>query len=241
MSEPIHYEILGDFCPGLKLDLPPGQEVLAEPGAMLSVTPQVEIDTSVSGGFLRGLKRKFLAGESLFMTRFIASAPGASVLLAAPYPGQILPLYLDGSNHILCQRSAFLCSVGPVDLSIALIRRLRTGFLGGEGFILQRLEGNGLAFIHAGGTLREVTLAPGENLRVDTGCLVALEESIDYDIQYVGGIKKAFFGGEGLFFASLTGPGTVWLQTLPIEKIFGAWQRHSQRGGLLSAIVRIFS
>jgi uncharacterized protein (TIGR00266 family) len=164
------------------------------------------------------LKRKLLAGESLFITYFRSNAAGARLAFAGPYPGKIIHMPLAG-QEMLCQRDAFLCATGNIDLSIAFTKRLGAGFFGGEGFILQKMEGTGDLFIHSGGTIVTHDLRPGERLRVDTGCLVALEPSVDYDIERVGGIKTSLFGGEGLFFASLTGPGRVWLQTLPFSRL----------------------
>lgn len=241
-SDVIQYRLIGDFCPGVALELPPGAAVQAEPGAMLYMTPQIRLDSEIAGGIGRGLKRKFLAGESLFMSRFIAEAPGARVAFAAPLPGQILPLILGGGPAILCQRSAYLCSSGEIDLAAVLTRRLRAGFFGGEGFILQKLSGIGLLFIHASGTLEEIELASGESIRADTGCLVGFEETVDYDIRYIGGLKKAVFGGEGLFLAELTGPGKVWLQTLPARRLLdGLRGSHRGEGGIMSFIFRLFS
>jgi uncharacterized protein (TIGR00266 family) len=152
------------------------------------------------------------------MTYFRAQGQAGKVAFAGPYPGKIVHLELKG-QQILCQKDAFLCAVGDVDLSIAFTRRIGAGFFGGEGFILEKLEGNGEVFIHSGGTIVPMQLGPGERLKVDTGCLVAFDASIDYDIIRVGGIKTSLFGGEGLFFASLVGPGRVWLQTLPFSRL----------------------
>jgi uncharacterized protein (TIGR00266 family) len=172
----------------------------------------------MEGGFLGGLKRKFLAGESFFITHFRATNGPGRVAFAGPYPGKIVMVDLQ-RQAILCQKDAFLCALGEVDISIAFTKRIGAGFFGGEGFILQKLEGTGLTFLHSGGTILPMTLAAGERLRVDTGCLVALDPTVDYDIVRVGGIKTSLFGGEGLFFAALTGPGRVWLQTLPFSRL----------------------
>jgi uncharacterized protein (TIGR00266 family) len=172
----------------------------------------------MTGGFLGGLKRKILAGESFFLTFFRSHTPSARVAFAGPYPGKIMRMPL-ANSAVICQRDAFLCAAGPIDINIAFTKRLGAGFFGGEGFILQKLEGSGEAFIHSGGTIIEMTLKPGEKLRVDTGCLVAFDPTVDYDIQFVGGIKTAIFGGEGLFFATMTGPGRVWIQTLPFSRL----------------------
>ena len=171
----------------------------------------------MQGGIVKGLMRKFLAGESLFMSVFRCHSAAGKMALANPIAGKIFPVELKG-NTILAERNAFLCGIGNVDLSIAFTKRFGAGLFGGEGFILQKLSGQGLVFLHAGGNMLEFNLAPGEQLRVDTGCLVSMAETVSYEIQYVGGVKNALFGGEGLFFASLTGPGHVVLQTLPFSR-----------------------
>jgi uncharacterized protein (TIGR00266 family) len=214
----ITHEIIGDDMQAVVLNLAPGDVVRAEAGALMYMTEAVEMDTKMEGGLLGGLKRKLLAGESLFITYFRGAGAGARLAFAGPYPGKIIHMALAG-QQMLCQRDAFLCATGNIDLSIAFTRRLGAGFFGGEGFILQKMEGTGDLFIHSGGTIVPVQLAAGERLRVDTGCLVALEPTIDYDIARVGGIKTSLFGGEGLFFASLTGPGRIWLQTLPFSRL----------------------
>jgi uncharacterized protein (TIGR00266 family) len=213
----IQHEIVGDDMQAVILSLGVGDVVRAEAGAMMFMTDTIEMDAKMEGGLLGGLKRKFLSGESFFITYFRASGAGR-VAFAGPYPGKILPVELQ-SQQILCQKDAFLCAIGDVDISIAFTRRIGAGFFGGEGFILQKLEGTGLAFLHSGGAIVSMTLGPGERLKVDTGCLVALDPDVDYDIVRVGGIKTSLFGGEGLFFASLSGPGRVWLQTLPFSRL----------------------
>jgi len=168
-----------------------------------------------------GAGKRLLTGESMFTTIYANTATGKRrVAFAAPYPGKIVAIDLDQvGGTLLCQKDAFLCAAKGVSLGIAFQKRLGAGFFGGEGFILQKLEGDGMVFFHAGGTVAEKTLAPGEILRVDTGCLAALQPSVDFDIQFVGKIKTALFGGEGLFYARLTGPGKVWLQTLPFSRL----------------------
>jgi uncharacterized protein (TIGR00266 family) len=200
------------------LTLGAGDEIRAEAGAMTFMTEGIEMDARMEGGILGGLKRKILAGESLFLTFFRSSVPNARVAFSAPYPGKILRFPLQNSS-ILCQRDSFLCASGGIDINIAFTKRLGAGFFGGEGFILQRLEGTGDVYVHSGGTIIPMELKAGEKLKVDTGCLVAFDPSVDYDIQFVGGIKTAIFGGEGLFFAALTGPGRVWIQTLPFSRL----------------------
>lgn len=224
----ITHEIIGDDMQAVVLTLGVDDVVRAEAGALMFMTEAIEMESKMEGGLLGGLKRKLLAGESLFITYFRATASSARVAFAGPYPGKIIHLPLNG-QQMLCQRDAFLCATGNIDLSIAFTKRLGAGFFGGEGFILQKMEGAGDLFIHSGGTIVPIDLQAGERLRVDTGCLVALEPSVDYDIERVGGIKTSLFGGEGLFFASLTGPGRVWLQTLPFsrlaERIHQAYRR----------------
>lgn len=213
----IDYKILGDDMQGVIITLDPGEAVQAEAGAMLFMEDGIEINTE-AGGIMKGVKR-ILAGESFFITTFYnGSNTKRKVAFSAPYPGKILALNLKDTGGMLCQRDAYLCSAYGIDISVAFTKRLGAGFFGGEGFILQRLTGDGLAFIHAGGTIIKKSLGIGEKLRVDTGCLVAFEQSVDYDIEFVGGLKTAFFGGEGLFFATLTGPGTIYLQTLPFSR-----------------------
>jgi uncharacterized protein (TIGR00266 family) len=192
--------------------------VRAEAGAMMFMTDSVEMDAKMEGGLLGGLKRKLLAGESFFITHFRSTGSAGKVAFAGPYPGKIIRIQLN-RQQLLCQKDAFLCAVGDIDLSIAFTRKIGAGFFGGEGFILQKMDGTGELFIHSGGTVVPMELAPGEKLKVDTGCLVALDPTVDYDIVRVGGIKTSLFGGEGLFFAALTGPGRVWLQTLPFSRL----------------------
>jgi uncharacterized protein (TIGR00266 family) len=219
MADVIDYQIVGDDMQAVIITLDPGEMVQAEAGAMMFMTRDIDINTGTGGGFMKGVKR-ILSGESFFITTFRANGSGQDkVAFAAPYPGKIIALDLVKRGTVLCQRDAYLCSAYGIDISVAFTKRLGAGFFGGEGFVLQRLQGDGLAFLHAGGTVVEMQLAPGENLKVDTGCLVAFDAGIDYNIQYVGGIKTAFFGGEGLFFATLTGPGTVYLQTLPFSRL----------------------
>lgn len=219
MTHKINYELVGDDMQAVIISLDPGEMVQAEAGAMMYMTDGVQMDTGTGGGIFKGVKR-ILSGESFFITTFKYDGSGqGDVSFAAPDPGKIIPLDLVKMGVMLCQRDAFLCSAYGIDISVAFTKRLGAGFFGGEGFILQRLQGDGLAFVHAGGSIIKKKLGPGETLRVDTGCLVAFQESVDYDIQFVGGIKTAFFGGEGLFFAKLQGPGTVYLQTLPFSRL----------------------
>ena len=227
--DPIRYRIDGDDLQLVEIELEAGHSAVAEPGAMMYMDHGLVMDTVLGDGsgrgnvlmrFWRGLKRSF-TGESLFSSVFTNPEGGARrVAFAAPYPGKIVPIDLPSvGGMLICQKGAFLCAARGVEVGIALQKRLRVGFFGGEGFIMQKLQGQGVAFIHASGMLSEIRLQPGETLRVDTGCLAALQPSVRYDIQYAGRVKTALFGGEGLFFASLQGPGTVWLQSLPIKRL----------------------
>ena len=212
------YKIIGDVMQALTIDLQSGEEVSAEAGAMLYMTDGIRLDAKMKGGLLKGLARKFLAGDSLFMSVFRCEGQRGTMALSNPTLGKIIPITLNGQT-VLSERSSFLCSVGNVDLSVAFNKRLGAGFFGGEGFILQKLTGQGMVFLQAGGNMIEFDLKPGEQLRVDTGCIVSFADTVSYDIQYVGGIKNALFGGEGLFYAQLRGPGHVVLQTLPFSRL----------------------
>jgi uncharacterized protein (TIGR00266 family) len=214
------------------VELDPMEAAVAEAGGMMFMEDGIEMETIFGDGSqqntglmgaLLGAGKRLLTGESLFMTVFQNRGSGKKkIAFGAPYPGKIIPLHLSQlGGELLAQKDSFLCAAKGVSIGIAFTRRLGAGFFGGEGFILQRLQGDGLAFVHAGGTLYERELASGELLRVDTGCIVAFQPSIDYDIQFVGGIKTALFGGEGLFFATLRGPGKVWLQSLPLSRLAG--------------------
>lgn len=226
----IDYDIFGDDMQYVEIELDPGEAAVGEAGMMMFMQDGIEMETvfgdgsaAQSGllGKLMGAGKRLLTGESLFTTVYENQAQGKKrVAFAAPYPGKIVPIDLTQiGGTLICQKDSFLCAAKGVSLGIALQQRLGAGFFGGEGFILQKLEGDGMVFFHAGGTLAEKTLAPGETLRVDTGCVAALQPSVDFDIQYVGKIKTALFGGEGLFLAKLTGPGKVWLQTLPFSRL----------------------
>jgi uncharacterized protein (TIGR00266 family) len=197
------------------------------------MTPGVEMETVFgdgsgqqqgSGGIvgaLLGAGKRILTGESLFMTVFTNKAGSKQqVAFAAPYAGKILPMDLSSlGGELICQKDSFLCAARGVSIGIAFQKKIGVGLFGGEGFVMQRLQGDGLTFVHAGGTIHALELAPGQTLRVDTGCLVALQPSVSYDVQFVGKVKTALFGGEGLFFATLTGPGKVWLQSLPLSRL----------------------
>jgi uncharacterized protein (TIGR00266 family) len=220
MADVIDYKIIGDDMQLVEIELDPGEGVRAEAGAMMYMENGIEMQTSTGGGLFRGFKR-MITGASFFITTFLYNGSGKGhVAFAAPYPGKIIPLDITQlGGQFLVQKDGFLCAARGIEIEVAFTRRLGAGLFGGEGFILQRLEGDGMAFVHAGGTIIPKELAPGENLRVDTGCLVALSPTIDYDIQFIGGFRNALFGGEGIFLASLTGPGLVYLQSLPFSRL----------------------
>lgn len=220
MTDIIDYQVFGDDLQMVEIGLDPGEAVRAEVGTMAYMEDGVEMQTSTGSGIFSGLKR-MVTGESFFITTFLNSGGAKShVAFAAPYPGKIIPLDLSQvGGQFLCQKDAFLCAAQGIEIEVAFSKKLGAGIFGGEGFILQRLEGDGLAFVHAGGTIIEKNLASGETLRVDTGCLVAFAPSVDYDIQFVGGFTNALFGGEGLFLAHLKGPGQVYLQSLPFSRL----------------------
>ena len=219
MAHEIDYVVKGDDMQAIVVTLDPGEAVHAEAGAMLYLEDGIKMETSTEGGLWKGLKRS-IVGESFFITTFEnKDSRRRDAAFAAPYPGKIIPIDLGREGTYLCQKDAYLASAYGIDISIAFSKRLGAGLFGGEGFILQRLSGDGLAFIHAGGTVLERTLAAGESLRVDTGCLVAFQERVDYDIQFIGGFKNVLFGGEGMFFAILRGPGKVYMQTLPFSRL----------------------
>lgn len=213
----MQYSILGDVMQAVVLHFGPGDWAQAEPGAMLYMKGDVNMDVSMKGGLLSGLARKFMMGEKMFMAIF-TSGRGGEAGFAVPYPGKVQAVTLNNSA-IIAQKRSFLCAYGDVNLSVAFTKRLGAGFFGGEGFILEQVAGSGVAFIHAGGNFVEFDLQPGEQLRVDTGCLVAMDPTVDYDIQFIGGFTRSLFGGEGLFYALLTGPGHVILQTLPFSRM----------------------
>lgn len=230
-SDEIDYEIFGQEMQYVEVTLDPEEVVIAEPGAMMYMTSGIQMETlfgdpSNKGGFWSKMMtagKRALTGESLFITAFANHAQQREhVAFAAPYPGKILPLHLDQlGGELICQKESFICAARGIQINIAFQKRFGVGLFGGEGFIMQRLQGDGIAMVHAGGTLMRRTLTAGEKLRVDTGCLVALAPSVDYDIQFVGGIKNTLFGGEGLFFVTLTGPGDIWLQSLPFSRLAG--------------------
>ncbi len=227
----IDYTIYGEDMQFVEIELDPGEAAVAEAGGMMYMEDGIDMETifgdgsnSGNGGFmgaLMGAGKRLLTGESLFMTVFMNKGSGKKrVAFGAPFPGTIVPVDLSQlGGELIAQKDSFLCAAKGVSIGIAFQRKLGAGFFGGEGFIMQSLQGDGLAFMHAGGKLHERNLAPGEGLRVDTGCIVAFQSTVNYDIQYVGKIKSALFGGEGLFFATLKGPGKVWLQSLPLSRM----------------------
>lgn len=220
MADVIEYTIFGDDLQLIEIALDPNEGVRAEAGTMTYMEDGIQMQTSTGGGVLKGLKRA-ITGESFFITAFTnVGNQEARVAFAAPYPGKVIPLDLSKEGQsFICQKDSFLCAAQGIEVEIAFTKRLGAGLFGGEGFILQRLQGNGLAFVHAGGTVIEKNLRQGESLRVDTGCIVAFSPSVDYDIKFVGGFRNALFGGEGLFIANLTGPGKVFLQSLPLSRL----------------------
>lgn len=223
----VDFEIFGDDMQFVEIELDPGEAVFAEAGAMMFMDDSIAMETvfgdgSQSGAFdkLLGAGKRVLTGESLFMTTFTNVGEGKKcVSLSAPYPGKIIPINLpEVGGQLICQKDAFLCAAKGVAVDIFFQKRIGVALFGGEGFIMQRLQGDGLAFIHAGGTLHNIQLEPGQRIKVDTGCLVAMESQVTFEIEFVGGIKSAFFGGEGFFFATITGPGNVWLQSMPFSR-----------------------
>ena len=247
MVDVIDYKVLGDDMQIVEIELDPGEGVRAEAGAMMYMDGDIEMQTSSGGGLFKGFKR-MLTGESFFITTFLYDGAGKGhVAFGAPYPGKIIPLELDKmGGSFLCQKDAFLCAARGIEIEVAFTKKIGAGLFGGEGFILQRLEGHGMAFVHAGGTIIKRELKADETLRVDTGCLVAFAPTVGYDIQFVGGFKNALFGGEGVFLAHMTGPGLVYLQSLPFsrlaDRIFAASRlqqrgEHQGVGGLLGGIL----
>jgi len=251
----IDYRIYGEEMQYVDIELDPGETAVAEAGAFMMMDDGIQMQTifgdgsrqqGIGGGLLDKLfsaGKRLLTGESLFMTAFTNIGQGKKrVAFASPYPGKIIALNLvDYGGKIVCQKDAFLCAARGVSIGIEFQRRLGTGLFGGEGFIMQKLEGDGHAFVHAGGHVFERTLQYGETLRIDTGCLVAYTKDVHYDIQFIGGIRNTLFGGEGVFFATLRGPGKVWIQTLPISRLasrilsYGTYNRREE-GSLLGGL-----
>ena len=248
----IDYQIHGEEMQYVEIELDNAETAIAESGAFMMMDDGIEMETIFGDGSkpnqgilgkLMSAGKRLLTGESLFMTAFTNTVQGKrKVSFASPYPGKIIALdLLRMGGKMICQKDSFLCAAKGVSVGIEFQRKLGTGIFGGEGFIMQKLEGDGLAFVHAGGHVTERELQQGELLKIDTGCIVAFSQTIDYDIQFVGGIKNTVFGGEGLFFATLRGPGKVWIQTLPISRLasrilaYGTVRR-KEEGSLLGGI-----
>lgn len=239
----IDYQVYGDDMQFVEICLDPGETVVAEAGAMMYMDSAVQSDTVFGDGSDRdrgkglmdkmlGAGKRALTGESIFMTTFTnhGSAKKA-VAFAAPYPGKVIPLDLSVcQGQLICQRDAFLCAAKGIAIEIAFQKKIGAGLFGGEGFIMQRLVGDGLIFLHAGGTIIKKELQAGEELKLDTGCLVAMTPGINYDVQFAGNLKSAVFGGEGLFLATLKGPGQVWLQSLPFSRLANRMHAASSKG-----------
>jgi uncharacterized protein (TIGR00266 family) len=249
----IDYRIIGEEMQCVEIELDPQETVIGESGSFMMMEDQVKMETifgdgsSQNNGFMNKVfsaGKRLLTGESLFMTAFTnVGDRKRKVTFASPYPGKIIDMDLEKMNgKIICQKDAFLCAAKGVSVGIEFQKKLGAGLFGGEGFIMQKLEGDGMAFVHAGGTIIEKVLQPYEMLRIDTGCLVAFTHDIDYDIEFVGGIKNTVFGGEGLFFATLKGPGKVWIQSLPISRLasrilqYGSVGNRREEGGILGGL-----
>ncbi len=226
----IDYQIYGEEMQYVEVELDPNETVMAEAGAFMMMEDGIQMETifgdgsQQQGGLMSKLfsaGKRLLVGESLFMTSYTNVGMGKKrVSFASPYPGKIIPMNLARlGGKVICQKDAFLCAAKGVAIGIEFQKRLGTGLFGGEGFIMEKLEGDGMAFVHAGGHVLRRELAPGQLLKIDTGCIVAFMSTVQYDIQFVGGIKNTLFGGEGVFFATLRGPGSVWIQTLPISRL----------------------
>lgn len=238
----IDYKIFGDDMQCVEIELDPNETVIAEAGGMMMMENDIEMNTifgdgsKQSEGFMNKIfsaGKRVLTGESLFMTTYThMGSDKAKVTFAAPYPGKIIPMDLtDFGGKVICQKDAFLCAAKGISVGIAFQKRLGVGFFGGEGFIMQKIEGDGLAFLHAGGTVIKKTLKEGQTLTLDTGCLVALTSTVDYNIRLQKGIKNTLFGGEGLFLVELTGPGEVWIQSMPLSRLADRIYKHSPKAG----------
>ncbi len=241
-SHEIDYQIFGEEMQSVEIELDPQETVVAEAGSFMYMHDGIEMQTifgdgsQANQGFLGKLVsagKRVLTGESLFMTTYTNVGQGKKrVSFAAPYPGKIIAMDLSELNgRVICQKDAFLCAAKGVSMGIEFQKKLGAGFFGGEGFIMQKLEGDGMAFVHASGNIIKKTLMPGEVLKVDTGCIVAFTGGVDYDIQFIGGIKNTLFGGEGVFFATLRGPGHVWIQSLPFSRLADRIIAASPRAG----------
>lgn len=250
----IDYRIIGEEMQYVEIELDPQETAIAEAGAFMMMDDGIQMETifgdgsqqADGGGFMNKLfsaGKRLLVGESLFMTAYTNTVQSKKhVSFASPYPGKIIPLDLQQmGGKVICQKDAFLCAAKGVSVGIEFQKKLGTGLFGGEGFIMEKLEGDGLAFVHAGGHVVERNLEPGELIKVDTGCIMAFTSNVNYDIQFIGGIKNTLFGGEGVFFATLRGPGTVWIQTLPVSRLAGrilqyATFKRKEEGSILGGI-----
>ncbi len=250
----IDYQIFGEEMQYVEVELDPNETAVAESGSFMMMDDGIRMETifgdgsqqQQNSGFLGKLLsagKRVLVGESLFMTTYTNIAQGKKkVSFASPYPGKIIPLDLQElGGKVICQKDAFLCAAKGVSIGIEFQKRLGTGLFGGEGFIMEKVEGDGFAFVHAGGHVTSRQLQPGELLKIDTGCIVAFTRDVNYDIEFVGGIKNTLFGGEGVFFATLRGPGTVWIQTLPISRLAGrilsyATFKRKEEGSILGGL-----
>ncbi len=245
-ADEIDYKIYGEDIQYVEIELDPGESAISEAGAMMYKDNEITMDTVFgdssgsredSGGFfdkLVGAGKRLVTGESLFTTVFTHKGrkEKTKVAFAAPYPGRIIPVDLSKVNgELICQKDCFLCAAKGVSIGIHFQKKILTGLFGGEGFIMQKLQGDGMCFIHAGGMLKEIDLKDGEVIHLDTGCLVAMEPRVDFDLEQAGGIKTAFFGGEGFFFATLRGPGKVWIQSLPFSRLAGRMLSAAPQGG----------
>jgi uncharacterized protein (TIGR00266 family) len=257
VNHEIDFKVYGEELQYVEIELDPQETAIAESGAMMMMEDGIEMQTIFGDGSaqqptgllgkLMSAGKRVLVGESLFMTAFTNMSQGKKrVSFAAPYTGKIVPLDLQQlGGTIIAQKDAFLCAAKGVSVGIHFQRKLGTGIFGGEGFIMEKVEGDGMAFVHAGGYVLEKNLVPGEVLKVDTGCVVAYTPTVDFDIEFVRGIRNWMFGGEGLFFARLQGPGKVWIQSLPISRLagrlveYGTWKR-KEEGGILGGLGNIF-
>ncbi|MEZ4802373.1 MAG: TIGR00266 family protein [Gelidibacter sp.] len=241
-SHEIDYRIYGEEMQYVEIELDPQEGVIAEAGSFMMMDDGIKMETifgdgsGKNTGFLGsilGAGKRILTGESLFMTAFYNTLPGKkNVSFASPYPGKIIPIDLtEFRGKFICQKDAFLCAAKGVSVGIEFSKKLGRGLFGGEGFIMQKLEGDGMAFVHAGGTMAKKVLQAGETLRVDTGCLVGFTQEVNYDVEFIGGIKNSIFGGEGLFYAKLQGPGTVYIQSLPFSRLAGRVLASAPQGG----------
>jgi uncharacterized protein (TIGR00266 family) len=251
-SHEIDYKIYGEEMQCVEVELDPDETALAESGSFMMMDADIEMSTIFGDGsnqekgfmgkiFSAG--KRLITGESLFMTAFTNIGVGKQrVSFAAPYPGKIIPLDLSLLGKVIAQKDAFLCAAKGVTIGIEFQRKLGTGLFGGEGFIMQKLEGDGMAFVHAGGYVVEKDLRAGEVLRVDTGCIVAFTSGVHYDIEFVRGVRNVIFGGEGLFYATLRGPGKVWIQTIPVSRLasrilsYGSSVSSKEQGNVLGSL-----